>query len=86
MKSDFSNATSSAQRITGADVAKAKKPFEPFTRVADFGRDLRGLGGQQTVHLKALKGSTFGPASKGRRLSRAERDAVVAQMRKEGKL
>jgi hypothetical protein len=57
-----------------------------FTRVQDFGRELRGLGGLQTSHIRALKGSKIGPANAGRRLSSAERKAIEDQMRKDGKL
>lgn len=60
--------------------------FDKFTRIEDFGPALRGLGGLQTSHIRALKGSTLGPANKGRRLSPAERKRVEDQMRKDGKL
>ena len=62
-----------------------KDTFRPYTRRADFGRDLRGLGGP-TVHLKALKGAKLGPASAGRRLSADERKAVEDQLRRTGVL
>ena len=63
-----------------------KRVPERFEMVADFGPELRGLGGLQTTHVRPLKGSTFGPASKCRRLSADERRAVVEQMQREGKL
>lgn len=65
---------------------KNSKKSDRFTRVADFGRDLRGLGGNGTVHIKALKGSTFGPASAGRKLTPEERKSVEAQFRAAGKI
>ena len=63
-----------------------KTDHEPFTRVEDFGPALKGLGGLQTSVIRALKGSTFGPASKGKRLSPEQRKAIEDQMRKDGKL
>jgi hypothetical protein len=60
-------------------------PFRPYTRRADFGRELRGLGGP-TVHLKALKGAKLGPASAGRRLTTDERKTVEDQLRRAGVL
>lgn len=38
------------------------------------------------TNQRGLKGTTLGPANGGRRLSAAERAAVVEQMRKEGKI
>lgn len=63
--------------------AKVPRRFE---RLQDFGRELQGLGGLQTSKVRALKGSTFGPAGEGRRLSPEERKAIEEQMRKDGKL
>ena len=57
----------------------------PYTRIADFGRDLRGFGSSDTVHIRPGKG-TFGAASKGRRLSAAERKAIEDRLRKSGAL
>ena len=63
---------------------KSSKKFERFTKIADFGRDLRGLGGNGTVHIKALKGSKFGLASEVRKLDADERAAVIARLRADG--
>ena len=63
---------------------KPDKKLKRFTRVADFGRDLRGLGENGTVHIKALKGSKFGPASEVRKLDADERAAVIARLRADG--
>lgn len=57
-----------------------------FERLGDFGAGLQGYGAKQTTHVRALRGSTFGAASKGRRLTKAEREAIERQMRDEGKL
>lgn len=57
-----------------------------WTKLADFGAELRGLGGLQTANVKALKGSTFGPANEGRRLPPAERKAIEDKLRKDGKI
>src|SRR5580765_3026774 len=67
---------------------KRKQRYEhrPFERVQDFGHELRGLGGLQTTHIRALKGSTFGAASAGRRLSATERQAIEEQMKRDGKI
>lgn len=62
------------------------KPAKKWTKLADFGAALRGLGGLQTANIKALKGSTFGPASEGRVLPADERRRVEEQMRKDGKI
>ena len=63
---------------------KDSKKSDRFTRVADFGRDLRGLGGLQTSNIRALKGSKFGPASEVRKLDADERAAVIARLRADG--
>jgi hypothetical protein len=65
---------------------KRRNKDDRFTRISDFGSDLRGLGGLQTSHIRALKGSTLGPANRGRRLSAEERRRVEEQMKKDGKL
>jgi len=65
---------------------KGRDQPRPFERVQDFGHELRGLGGLQTTHIRALKGSTFGAANAGRKLSDAERQAIEDQMRRDGKL
>ena len=46
---------------------------------------IRGLAPQLT-RAKGLKGSTYGPASPGRRLSDEEREVIEKKMRDEGKL
>lgn len=56
------------------------------TRIADFGPGLKGLGGLQTAKIRALKGSKFGPANEGKRLSKEQSKAIEDQMRKDGKL
>ena len=56
------------------------------TRLADFGHELRGIGGNTTTHVRALKGSTFGPASEGKRLSPEQVAEIEKRMRDEGKI
>lgn len=74
-------------RAGGAGMKRRRSKIpERFECVQDFGRELRGLGGLQTTHIRALKGSTFGPASEGRRLNPDERRVIEEQMRREGKL
>jgi hypothetical protein len=63
-----------------------KRPPQRFERLQDFGRDLQGYGARQTTHVRALKGSTFGPASRGKRLNAEQRRAIEEQMRAEGKI
>lgn len=62
------------------------KKFKPYERIADFGSHLKGLGGLQTTHIRALKGSKIGPANAGRRLTENERKAIEDKMRRQGKL
>jgi hypothetical protein len=62
------------------------RPKDWGSRIDDFGPNLRGLGGLQTSKIRALKGSTFGPANSGRKLSREEREKIAEQMKKDGKL
>lgn len=57
-----------------------------FSKIDDFGPALRGLGGLQTSNIRALKGSTFGAASAGRKLTPEERKSVEAQLRADGKI
>jgi len=57
-----------------------------YTRRADFGRDLQGLGSAQTFHLRGFRGASHGAASRCRTLSPDERTAVERQLREEGKL
>jgi hypothetical protein len=63
----------------------AAEQFEPFTRRADFGGHLKGLGGP-TIHLRGFPGATYGAANAGRRLSAEERAEVVERLRREGVL
>jgi hypothetical protein len=68
------------------NTSRTSKQNDRFTRVADFGRELRGLGGGSIVHIRAFPGASLGAASEGRKLSPAEREAIEAQMRRDGKL
>lgn len=47
---------------------------------------LQGAGHQLLSNQRGLRGSTFGPAGVGRRLSPEERAAIEEKMRKEGKI
>ena len=47
---------------------------------------VRGLTDAQYLRRRVLRGSTLGPANKGRRLSDAERQAVEQRMRDQGRL
>ena len=50
-------------------------------------QDLRGLSHQQQgKRQRGFKGSKVGPASPGRRLSAAEREAIEVRMKAEGTL
>lgn len=51
-----------------------------------YGGGQRGLGHTQLGKPRGLKGSTYGAASEGRKLSAVERRAIEEQMRKDGKL
>ena len=64
----------------------ARKIAKRFTKLSDFGAELKGLGGLQTAHIKALRGSTFGAANAGRRLSPDERKRIEEQMRRDGRI
>lgn len=57
----------------------------------DLPVELRGLsqnrfGGHNNVRLRPLKGSTFGPASKGRSLSPDEVKPIEEKLRRDGHL
>jgi hypothetical protein len=41
-----------------------------------IGRKLRGLSHAQLVHQRDFRGTTLGPANRGRRLDAAERQAI----------
>ena len=47
---------------------------------------VRGLADAQYLRRRVLRGSTLGPANKGRCLSDAERQAIEQRMRDEGRL
>ena len=51
-----------------------------------YGGKLRGFGAQHLFRQRELKGTTLGPADKGRRLSDQERRAIEQKMREEGLL
>lgn len=61
------------------------KIIKRFDRLQDFGSHLQGIGARQTTHVRALKGSTFGAASSGKRLSEAERKAIE-QLKEQGRI
>lgn len=71
----------------------AKKPPRKWAEVHPvkdpepaYPAHLRGISHQQLGSPKGLKGSTFGPASPGRRLSAEERAAVEKKLRESGAL
>jgi hypothetical protein len=51
-----------------------------------YGGELRGLAHNQLFQQRGLRGTTLGPANRGRRLSAAERQAIEQKMRDEGRL
>lgn len=57
-----------------------------WTRRADFGRDLQGLGGPDIIHIRGFRGTSHGAASRCRTLSPDEVAAIEQQLREEGKL
>lgn len=71
---------------TARQRAHRKRVFTRFTRVADFGHELKGLGGIQTAHIRALKGSTFGPAGQVKQITGQDKQAIVQRLRQEGVL
>jgi hypothetical protein len=50
------------------------------------GGELRGLSHSQLYRQRGLWGVKLGPASRGRRLDAAERQAIEQKMRDEGRL
>lgn len=46
----------------------------------------KGFSHTQLDRQRGFKGSTIGPANKGRRLTREERQAIEAKMKAEGRL
>ena len=51
-----------------------------------YGGELRGLTHAQLFRQRGLRGTTLGPANRGRRLDAAERQAIEQRMRDEGRL
>ena len=51
-----------------------------------YGGELRGLSHSQLYRQRGLWGVKLGPASRGRRLDAAERQAIEQKMRDEGRL
>ena len=51
-----------------------------------YGGELRGLAHNQLFAQRGLRGTTLGPANRGRRLGAAERRAMEQRMRDEGRL
>ena len=51
-----------------------------------YGGELRGLAHNQLFSQRGLRGTTLGPANRGRRLDAAERQAIEQKMRDEGRL
>jgi len=54
-------------------------------------RELRGFsnnryGGHQSQHMRAFRGTKFGPASVGRSLNAEEKAMVIAKMKEEGSI
>jgi hypothetical protein len=62
------------------------KGHEKFTRIDDFGKGLRGLGGIGTSKIRVLFGTKLGKANRGRKLSPEEVEAVIEKMKLEGRL
>ena len=50
-----------------------------------YGGELRGLAHAQLFRQRGLRGTTLGPANRGRRLDAAERQAIEQKMRDEGR-
>ena len=48
--------------------------------------ELHGLAHSQVFRQRGLRGTTLGPANRGRRLDAAERQAIEQKMRDEGRL
>jgi len=68
---------------------KTRKPYcheKVFAPPDGWDTGLRGLSHTTLNRQRGLPGGKFGPASKGRRLSRAKRKAVEAKMREDGLL
>jgi hypothetical protein len=71
--------------------SKSAKHLDEPLLLSDIPRDLHGLssnrwGGNQLQRLEGLTGGTYGPASKVRRFSKEEREALEAEMREKGLL
>ena len=50
-----------------------------------YGGELAGLAHNQLFSQRGLRGTTLGPATSGRRLNAAERQAIEQKMRDEGR-
>jgi hypothetical protein len=91
MSASWARTTCQRDKKWEDEAMKRTQQIEPekqpklFSRIEDV-PGLKGLGGQQTSHIRALKGSKFGAASRVRTLSDSERAAVEARLRAEGKL
>jgi hypothetical protein len=62
------------------------KRTERETKKLAYGGGLRGLGHQQLARPEGLKGSTFGPAGEGRRLTGAKREAAEKELKEKGQI
>jgi len=51
-----------------------------------YGGELAGLAHNQLFSQRGLRGTTLGPANRGRRLNAAERQAIEAKLKDEGRL
>jgi hypothetical protein len=51
-----------------------------------YGGELRGLAHSQLFSQRGFRGTTLGPANRGRRLDAAERQTIEQKMRNEGRL
>ena len=51
-----------------------------------YGGELAGLAHNQLFSQRGLRGTTLGPATSGRRLNAAERQAIEQKMRDDGRL
>jgi hypothetical protein len=51
-----------------------------------YGGELCGLAHSQLFSQRGLRGTTLGPANRGRRLAAVERQAIEQKMKEEGRL
>ena len=54
--------------------------------IADYPAHLRGFGHSPMTRPRGLRGGSYGAASKGRRLSAAERAVIEQQLRDQGRI